>query len=62
MFGGSSRQRNAGVELLDIVTANINRPSPFPAEFDLEPAPGATARTVRVNGLVSLTAPECAPA
>jgi D-alanyl-D-alanine carboxypeptidase len=64
MFGGSSTaQRNARVaELLDMgfarapTTANINRPSPVPAQGSGSPdapAPGTTARTVRVNGLVS---------
>ncbi|MGJ8612335.1 MAG: D-alanyl-D-alanine carboxypeptidase family protein [Octadecabacter sp.] len=64
MFGGSSTaQRNARVaELLDMgfarapATANLNRPSPVGPQGSGNanaPAPGTTARTVRVNGLVS---------
>ena len=68
MFGGSSTAaRNARVaELLDMgfarapATARVNRPSPVPAQptgnvasGDITPPPGTTARTVRVNGLVS---------
>ena len=64
MFGGSSTaQRNARVaELLDMgfarapSNANINRPSPVAPQGSGNaeaPAPGTTARTVRVNGLVS---------
>lgn len=64
MFGGSSTaQRNARVaELLDMgfarapSTANINRPRPVGpqgAGGAEAPPPGTTARTVRVNGLVS---------
>nr|WP_093997302.1 D-alanyl-D-alanine carboxypeptidase family protein [Octadecabacter ascidiaceicola] len=64
MFGGSSTaQRNARVaELLDMgfarapSTANLNRPSPVAPQGSGSanaPAPGTTARTVRVNGLVS---------
>jgi len=64
MFGGSSTaQRNARVaELLDMgfarapSTANLNRPIPVAPQGSGNantPAPGTTARTVRVNGLVS---------
>lgn len=64
MFGGASTaQRNARVaELLDMgfarapSTANLNRPSvvaPQGSGNANAPAPGTTARTVRVNGLVS---------
>ena len=68
MFGGSSTAaRNARVaELLDMgfarapSTARVNRPSPVPAQStgnvassNITPPPGTTARTVRVNGLVS---------
>lgn len=68
MFGGSSTAaRNARVaELLDMgfarapATARVNRPNPVPAQpsgnvaaAGITPPPGTTARTVRVNGLVS---------
>ncbi len=64
MFGGSSTaQRNVRVaELLDMgfarapSIANINRPTPVGPQGSggaEAPAPGTTARTVRVNGLVS---------
>ncbi len=64
MFGGSSTaQRNARVaELLDMgfarapSTARIDRPSPVAPQGSGgadAPAPGTTARTVRVNGLVA---------
>jgi len=63
MFGGSSTaQRNARVaELLDMgfarapSTANLDRPSPVSPQGSGgdAPAPGTTARTVRVNGLVA---------
>ena len=65
MFGGSSTaQRNARVaELLDMgfarapSTARIDRPSPVAPQgsggSDTPAAPGTTARTVRVNGLVA---------
>ena len=63
MFGGTSTAaRNARVaELLDMgfarapETANISRPRPVGPQGSGSdtPAPGTTARTVRVNGLVS---------
>lgn len=64
MFGGSSTaQRNARVaELLDMgfarapATARVDRPSPVGPQGTggvQTPAPGTTARTVRVNGLVA---------
>lgn len=63
MFGGSSTaQRNARVaELMDMgfarapSTARLDRPRPVSPQGagTTTPAPGTTARTVRVNGLVS---------
>ena len=73
MFGGSSTAaRNARVaELMDMgfarapSTARLDRPTPVSPQGSSAgaPAPGTTARTVRVNGLVSRSLrPEARPA